>query len=46
MKRDHTTVLHGKRKITEQRKVDSELDLKLKWYEVEIARLTEAKNRP
>lgn len=46
MRRDHTTVLYGRDKIAGLRKVDVELDLKLKWYEVEIARLTEAKNRP
>lgn len=34
--RDHTTVLHGRRKIIRLRALDSVLDNKLRWYEQQL----------
>ena len=34
--RDHTTILHGKQKITRLRASDAVLDTKLKWYEQQL----------
>lgn len=44
--RDHTTIMHGRNKIAELRMKDATLDNQLHEYETEIARLTEARNKP
>lgn len=44
MKRDHTTIMHGRNKISRDRKTDDVLDSRLNWYEEQIACLTKAKS--
>lgn len=46
MHKDHSTILHGARKIAKLRQSDTTLNAKLVWYEAEIDRLTAIKNTP
>lgn len=39
LKRDHTSVLHGKRRIEAQIRKDPMMEMKIKWYQGEIARM-------
>jgi DnaA-like protein len=39
LKRDHTSVLHGKRRIENQIKNNPMMEIKMNWYRVEIARM-------